>query len=519
MSYAASAVVKSAEGGNIVSETRLITVAAKCTHVALLLAALALVNLAAARLLPATWDLTSQNAFTLTPQTTSLLVNLSQPVSMTVIATRTPRSAGDRAFAQTEQMLGELLDLYRRDCPLVHVCSLDPDESDAARRLQQRFPDVTVPSVVIVHGTGSVARHEVLRQGDLVDVHTAADGKSPIVEFRGEQAVTAALSRLKSGRRQTIVYCLTGHGELSLGDTSTDSRRGLGTLARQLREVDCELRPLALQAEQRIPPDADLVLVAGLDQPFSADEAARLRSYLLHGGRAILLFDLVHDRLQKQGPQSGLEDLLTDYGVVVGQDRVITRGFSGQRDIASPALPAPADHPLVRSLSGSPLTLYDCRSVRLLSSVRQVKTHAVPLLVSHAFPRAWAESILESASPVSSETGGRLRGPVGMAVAVERPGAKAADPVLVVVGDAEFAANRALAAPAGRQSYAFLAASLNWLRGSKELLADVPPRRHEPYHLTGDPADHRGLVWKSTLLLCASILTAGTTVWTVRRVG
>lgn len=498
---------------------RLRSAAIKCAHLALLLAALALINLAAARLLPATWDWSGQHAFTLAPQTRGLLAKLSQPVRMTVLATRTPRSTGDRAFAQTAQMLDELLALYRRDCPLVDVCRLDPVESDEARQLQQRFADVTAPSVIIVYGTGAEARHEVLRQGDLIDVHTTADGGSPVVEFLGEQAVTAALSRLWSGRRQTVVYCLTGHGELSLDDTRADSRRGLGTLARQLREIDCELRPLDLQAEGRIPADAGLVLLAGPDQPLSADEAARLRSYLLHGGRALLLFDLVHDRLHNAGLNSGLEDLLTDYGIVVGQDRVITRGFSGQWDVASPALPADNDHTLVRSLSASPITLYESRSVRLMSSVRQVKAQTVPLLVSHAYPRAWAQSALDSALPTPSGTTGVLRGPVSMAVAVERTSAQTPDPVLVVVGDAEFAANLALAAPTGRQSYAFLVASLNWLCGSKVLLADLPPRRHEPYHLAGDPDDHRGLVWKSMLLLCASIVTAGATVWTVRRVG
>ena len=206
--------------------------------------------------------------------------------------------------------------------------------------------------------------------------------------------------------------------------------------------------------------------------------------------------------------------MLADYGVLVGTDRVVTRGYTGQMHAASPALPAAAGHPLARSLPAAALTLYECRSVRLLASVRQNQTQAAPLLISHPWPRAWAQDAADGTSSAGNAT---LRGPVSMAVAVERR--STAQPVLVVAGDGEFAGNRALALPAGRLSYGLLVASVNWLRGRKELLADIPPLRHEPYQLAGDPADHRTLVWTSSLLLCAAIVTAGTTIWTVRRTG
>jgi hypothetical protein len=106
-----------------------------------------------------------------------------------------------------------------------------------------------------------------------------------------------------------------------------------------------------------------------------------------------------------------------------------------------------------------------------------------------------------------------------MAVAVERRLGDGAAPALVVVGDAEFAANRMLTGPEARANSGFLVASLNWLRGRRELLGDVPPRRHEGYRLTGTADDHRGLVWKSSLALWALLATAGVTVWTTRRIG
>jgi hypothetical protein len=93
------------------------------------------------------------------------------------------------------------------------------------------------------------------------------------------------------------------------------------------------------------------------------------------------------------------------------------------------------------------------------------------------------------------------------------------EPVLVAVGDAEFIENRAVSDPRGRSGQSFALAALNWLRGRRDLLGDIPPRRNEGYRLPGTAQEQRGLVWKSTLFLSALILTAGATVWVSRRDG
>ncbi len=285
-----------------------------------------------------------------------------------------------------------------------------------------------------------------------------------------------------------------------------------------LRDLDCELKPLDLSAVARVPHDASLVLIPGGEKAWSETEAEKLGMYLRQGGKALVLVELTFDsRLNRPAP-IGLEDLLSEFGVAVGNDRVVTRGFTGQIEAASLALPAGGDHPLVRSLPQSPLTLFECRSLMSSAGVRQIASRVVPLLVSHAAPRAWAEGDFDS--PQAPQPGGPndCDGPVAMAVAVERRSEAGAVPALVVVGDAEFLSNRVLAGPAGRVNSSFVLSCINWLRGRRELLGDIPPRRHEGYRLSGSPDDLRGLVWKSSLALWALIATAGVTVWTTRRV-
>jgi hypothetical protein len=73
--------------------------------------------------------------------------------------------------------------------------------------------------------------------------------------------------------------------------------------------------------------------------------------------------------------------------------------------------------------------------------------------------------------------------------------------------------------PAGRATTSFVLSCIDWLRGRKELLSDIPPQQHAGYRLTGTPEEQRGMVWKSSLILWSLIITTGTTVWTVRRRG
>jgi hypothetical protein len=486
---------------------------------ALFLLVVASINLFGIYCLPAQIDLTRRGSFTLAPQTRNLLASLQVPVEVTIVAPRAPKTAGEYNFQSAAVMFGELMETCRRCQPLVHVQEVDPQESATARELQQQFADLAPPCVLITYGPDGAKGHEILFARDLAEFHSGDGRRLSAIDFVGEQALAAALARLTAGRKQAILYVTTGHGELAPDDADSESRRGIGLLAARLRELDCELRPLELAAEPRVPHDASLVLLAGGEQPWSEGEVEKLDIYLRHGGKALVLVELNYDKSIQRPAPSGLEDLLSEFGVAVGNDRVITRGFTGEIEVASPGLPAAGDHPLVRSLPQSPVTLFECRSLYPSIGLRHLPTKMVSLLVSHSAPRAWAEG--DFGPGQAPQPGGKndADGPVPMAIAVEWRNGGDVQPALVVVGDAEFISNRILSGPAGRANSSFVLSSLNWLRGRRELLGDIPPRRHEGYRLTGTPDDQRGIVWKSGLVLSSLLVTAGATVWTVRRRG
>jgi hypothetical protein len=483
------------------------------------LAFVAAINLFGIYCLPAQIDLTGRGVFTLAPQTQNLLASLQAPVAVTIFAPRSPKSAGEHNFQSAAVMFRDLLETCRHCQPLVQVQELDPQESAVARQLQQQFADVAPPCILITYGPAGDRGHEILYARDLAEFHSGDGRRLAAIDFVGEQALAAALARLTAGRKQAVLYVTTGHGELALDEAEPESRLGMGLLAARLRELDCEVRPLDLAAEPRVPHDASLVLLAGGERPWSEPDAEKLGNYLRHGGKALVLVDLNFDKTLGRPAPSGLEDLLSEFGVAVGNDRVITRGFTGEIEVASPGLPAAGGHPLVRSLPQSPITLYECRSLWSSTGLRQLPTKTVPLLVSHPAPRAWADGDFGPEHPPQPGGKNDADGPVAMALAVERRSEGDVQPALVVVGDAEFISNRVLSGPAGRVNASFVLSSLNWLRGRRELLGDIPPRRNEGYRLAGSPDEQRGIVWKSGLVLWSLIVTAGATVWTSRRRG
>jgi hypothetical protein len=485
----------------------------------LFFAVIGVLNAFCASYLPAQLDLTRDRSFTLAPQTRNLLAGLRTPVEVTIFAPKVAKTAGEHHFHNAAVMFSGLLETCRQMQPLIRAQELDPSESAAARQLQQEFPDIAPPCVLVTYGPPGSRAHEVLFARDMAEFRAGPDRRLAAVDFFGEQALAGALARLTAGHKPAIVYIATGHGELALEDTDAGSRRGLGVLAAQLRDLGCELRSLDLAAAERVPYDATLVMLAGGEQPWKEIEAERLLRYLRQGGKALVLAELNYDSRRGRVIPAGLEELLSEFGVALGDDRVMTRGFTGQVEVASPALPAAGDHPLVRALPPAPLTLFECRSLRSSTGLHQFPTKVVPLLVSHPAPRAWAEGDFGTAGIL--EQGGKndSDGPVAMALAVERRQEGEPQPALVVVGDAEFIANRVLAEPSGRVNSSFMISCLNWLRGRNELMGDIPPRRHEGYRLSGTSQEQRGLVWKSSLVLCSLIATAGATVWISRRHG
>ncbi len=483
-------------------------------------ASLVAVNWGVGIIAPQSWDMTDQRRLTLSSQSRDVLARLDGTVTVTLFTESEVRTTRAQSFDRAAAMLIDLLRQYQQYAEHFRVERITSDNSAVGLKLQQRFPNLFAPCVLIRYELpNGDERHEVLRHEDLAEFFGAPEGRVAAVDFFAEQTVTAALARLADGEPPTVVYCLTGHGELSLDAEGEDSTRSVSELAAYLQSAGIELRPLDLVSATHVPADADVVWLAGPQTEFDAADAAKLETYFKHGGSGLLLFDLIQDHHSGAVQPTGFDGLLRRQGVLLGDDYVVTTTFDNRLSTAARALSAGGDHSLARALPRASLDFLQARSVRLLPETAAPHARCTPLLLSQEAPQCWAETDVVSRKLAEWNAGQDLPGPVSLAVAVERLDRNLPEPMLVVAGDAEFASNRGMHGPGQYGAEMFVLRSLHWLAGKKRAMQDIPSRRRRPYQLAGTPQEQRGMVWKTVLFLSALISTAGATVWTIRRNG
>ncbi len=236
-----------------------------------------------------------------------------------------------------------------------------------------------------------------------------------------ESACASALQRLSLPARREVVYWTTGHGESAPADH--DAAFGLSDLARALRQGG--YRSETLPPDAALPEDGAAIAVAGARTAFSAAETARFDAYLKKGGRLLVLTD--------GRSRAGADALLGRWGVSFAPRDVALSGLDGGGN--SPASDFGA-HPVTRPLAGT-------RLVFAAGASAVNAAGAVPLVKDAA----------GAALSVAIERGGELSGDLAL-----RPTR------VVVVGDASFALNGALASRANA-NLAFLLNAFSWLAG------------------------------------------------------
>jgi ABC-type uncharacterized transport system involved in gliding motility auxiliary subunit len=276
-----------------------------------------------------------------------------------------------------------------------------------------------------------------------------------------------------------VVYFLTGHDERDIADFT--EYRGYSEIAGIVRERHAEVRSLLLESQLPVTNDCSVLVVAGPARRLAAWEVAKLRDYLSRSGHLMVMLD--------SGQPTGLESFLEEWGVRLGQDRILdsttTSLLPGSRDrsaalgLGEVSVIRYGKHPITEPLDGLVSTFVLPRSVEPLAgngAGRHLNDQAdkprVATLAESA-EKSWAEVDFNQNPPQFNE-GYDRRGPVSLAVCVEKGVASELTmdikPVrMVVVGDSQFAANRCLTGA----NELFFVNSLDWLLERNE--AGVAP--------------------------------------------
>lgn len=422
-----------------------------------------LVNALAARF-PVRRDFSRARYFSLSDKTRGLLREIPQPIEVTALL--------DTDY-ELFQDLRSLLREYEAASPRLRIRFVDPDRDlGLARSLARRYGLTDSNALVVEYGS----RFAVVDARKMMDYDywPMVEGRSKVrVAFRGEQMISSAIQGLLQPRLP-LVFFTGGHGE---GDIEQFNPSGYSRLALALRRD--AIRVAKILPESAIPDGCDAVIVLGPTRPFAPSALAALRAYLNRGGRALFLL--------ANGRSTGLESFLEEWGVRTGNARVAGPVLTGRELLVSDF----GDHPATRGLRNMACAFYSPRPVEPLPEAGLADRLRVTTLASSP-AGGWIESD-PAEDPPHFDPGEDRSGAASLAVAVERgipAGLKVPLPAtrLVVVGDADFAANGALTG--GNED--FFMSALNWLLERDRLMA-LSPRIPDEIRMDMDAKQRRRL--------------------------
>ncbi len=453
------------------------------------------------------WSFSEQAQTQLSPMTLRVLNSVTNPVKVTL-------------YYDKEESLYNLsytlLKAYRYANPLVDLDVVDYVQDPAkaqAVKLNYKL-GATDRDLIIFDCQG---RSKVVYQGEMsdIDLQPLIRGESKEVRrtnFKGEALFTSALLGVISAR-QPKAYFLDGHGEHS--PESEDGQNGYSRFASVLRENNVALGRINLYGPVEIPPDCNLLIIPGPRTAMSQDELDKISRYLKQGGRLMVMF---FSTAGTAAP-SRLEQLLSEWGVVVGDDVVIDDQHATsdtKQDFVSANF---GTHAIVKPLLHG-FQLYSILPRSVAKDLRNTSGADAPqveqLLYSSASGRVITD-IRRNGEMRSSP--GDFIGNKSVMVAVEKGGirnvtADRGTTRIVVAGESLFLANDWIDRAANRQ---FATHAVNWLLARNDLIVAVPPRPLAEYKLTLTDAQKSGASWMMMGVVPGFILFLGTLVWLRRR--
>ncbi|MBA4189447.1 MAG: hypothetical protein C0467_15765 [Planctomycetaceae bacterium] len=292
--------------------------------VLLLLVALIVVNVIIAVKVPNKLDTTATGFYDLSDRTIQLLGGLKEPVSAYVILPE----ASDRDLSDIRQLMLAYQDAGGGK---VKLKFLDPvaNRSDL-KTLRAKYPQLdlvmeqrNVSGAVLLTVGEDEKRHAVIPDTEFT---TAVDRK-PV--FQGEARLFRELAVLADTDTKPIVYFTQSNGEMSIDPAAeAPDDQKVSRLRAYLEKNYLEVRPLTFTLENpSVPADAAVVVIAEPRVPFTPAAADAIRKYMndpAKKGRLIVLAGIVPGANNQGVMKTGLEEVLSEMGVRLGNKFVYT---------------------------------------------------------------------------------------------------------------------------------------------------------------------------------------------------
>jgi len=444
------------------------------------------------------WDLSPQQSYTLSSATMNYLGKLSKDVFIANVFAR-----DSKVFPDVQALLEE----YRiNGRGRVKLRSIDPLRDIERAEALKAETGLALDQNGIVIRVGN--RTRFIREEEMVIRDTGTETSRPIKEFRGEDAVTSALINVIEGDGRKF-YLIVGKGSRTEA-ALTDAMMALGELGRQ---QNFQLMPLNLAEINKVPEDADGLLLVGIRYDLSEREISMLKAYW-EGKRAGLLV-----MLDPAGETSRLHAFLGLNGVTPREDRVLyaeSTGAGTRKEFSVQAI-FDVESSITQPLSSSTVTMpgqSQSLEVRFSDEYLQNQNITVHPLIG-ATDRYWGEKNYLEELPVVDEEDNKQ--PIYLAASVER-GSVADERLrvdscrMVIVGNSSML-DKKTALAVNRD---FVAASLNWIV-NREKLIGAPPKLKQSYRIQLNPRQNELIFWITTIAMPGLVLVLGLMIWASRR--
>ncbi len=518
----------------------------------LLLAVLAVTNVLAYVHLSKPYDWTSQSIYSLSSKSENILANLKKPTKVYAILAH---------GGEGQRRVQALLENCQAVNPKIEVEYLSPDlNRETVKRLAEKYNVAGRDGLLVVHGTAPQEEHQFINYEALYNTRISPMSQSGDSSrfFKGESELMTTLSFLGEGKQKPVMYFTQGNGELDLNDMSAkELNAGMGLLKRRLEEDNYNVKGLVLNPVEgapaagpdvvssvQVPADAAAVIVAGPKRPFTQHAIEALRKYMLPDakdskettkGKLVVLFDQTLNAQKDQLLPIGLEDLLGQFNVQVGKERVLAASRLPLMILAATITRADMmpRNPVAAAFADSEFQLYDTRTVRPKTDISPENSRYKPETLLYAIgPNAvWEESDFRTPAEdwVIPEKREELKKkrlsrslPVGVVVTEDdaardphQPAGGNPKPRMAVIGSPTPVSNVAMRNPFLGRQYDLFQSILGWLR-DKPADIGIEAKKQDVYIIASNTNFSR-LLYLPIFMMVFGVAGLGVAVWVVRR--
>lgn len=430
-------------------------------------------------------DLTANKLYSIGDETKKILNDLKKDVTIYGLF---DEGKVDSDYKEVTELLGH----YAKN-PHIKIQYVDPDKNPTIIKDldPDNLKDLKENDFVVKSGSKS-------KKLEYYDLFSTEFDQQTFQQYKtgstAEQGFSGAIKYVTS-ETTPVIYFSEGHNE---GKLDSEYR----TVKDYLEKNNYDVKTLNLLAQEKVPGDAELLMVASPKSDLAASETEKINEYIKNGGKAIFLFD----SLENDPSFANVDNLLKDYNLALNYDKVKENDESRHFPDNPYAVILDVKSSSIISENFN-LVLANSRSINTLKNQKEYITVTSLMKTSD---KAVGEQIDKS-------RGADNQGPLDVAVAVDyKGGAKPGK--IIVMGNGLFISDAAKEqyGPYFTNGMVFFLSSLNWMLDKKDEVIIAPKTYDAPrLQISALQANLMGVV--VVVVLPVIILITGLVVYLRRR--